>query len=92
MVRVGNGESISFWLDVWTGDEALAETYPALYSHYRSQDITVREVVTNGIQTALVPQLTAMTVDQMSSIQEMIAGSLTSVLAKVLTPEESIGC
>jgi len=39
----------SFWMDVWLGDEALAEVYPALYSHCTCKDVTVREVLDTGI-------------------------------------------
>ncbi|KAD5802516.1 hypothetical protein E3N88_13876 [Mikania micrantha] len=29
--EVGNGNSVSFWLDTWAGNKPLAETFPALF-------------------------------------------------------------
>lgn len=51
----------SFWMDVWLGDEALAEVYPALYSHCTCKDVTVREVLDTRIQTIFAPRLTTLT-------------------------------
>jgi len=34
-VSIGNGCRTSFWLDLWLGDQTLAQRFPALYSHSR---------------------------------------------------------
>lgn len=41
----GDGETCSFWLDVWHGDEALPDIRPAVASHCTRKDATVKEVL-----------------------------------------------
>lgn len=68
-VQIGDGACTSFWMDVWLGDEALAEVYPALYSHCTCKDVTVREVLDTGIQTIFVPRLTTLALEQLRRVE-----------------------
>jgi len=43
-VDLGDGTTCSFWSDVWTGDESLADTYPALFSHCTHKHATVSQM------------------------------------------------
>jgi hypothetical protein len=45
---VNNGESISFWLDRWTGDKPLCLEFPVLYYLALNQGCTVREIAERG--------------------------------------------
>jgi hypothetical protein len=47
-VKLEDGHSCSFWRDVWFADDALADVYPALFSHYTNQEATVNEVLQHG--------------------------------------------
>lgn len=57
-VHINNGASTSFWLDTWSGDQALAKTYPALFSHAKNENVSVAEVVNTGLHHQLLPRLT----------------------------------
>jgi hypothetical protein len=56
-VALGDGNSCSFWSDVWTEDEALADTYPALFSHCTFKEATVFQMLQTGLQQTLVSRL-----------------------------------
>jgi hypothetical protein len=56
-VDLGDGTTCSFWSDVWTGDESLADTYPALFSHCTHKQATVSQMFQTGLQQTLVPRL-----------------------------------
>lgn len=36
--RVGNGESTSFWKDIWVGAISLKSAFPRLYALYTQKD------------------------------------------------------
>jgi hypothetical protein len=42
-VIIGNGQQTSFWMDVWLGDDALADRFPALFSHCTKKEASVQE-------------------------------------------------
>jgi len=56
-VQLGDGRSCSFWTDVWISDKALADVYPALFSHCTNQEIMVSGLMVAGLQHSLVPRL-----------------------------------
>jgi len=56
-VDIGNGKSTSFWDDVWLGDEALADRYPLVLSHYNFKRATVSEIIGHGIENYMVPRV-----------------------------------
>jgi hypothetical protein len=77
-VVLGNGQSCSFWLDVWIGDEALADSFPALYSHCNKKDATVSEMIQDGLQNSLVPRLSRRAQHELAQTQQMIADTTLS--------------
>jgi hypothetical protein len=44
-VSLGDGKARSFWSDVWCADEALADVYPALFSHCTKKNANVNEMM-----------------------------------------------
>jgi exonuclease III len=71
-VEIGDGGSCSLWNDVWAGEECLADKYPAIYSHCNIKVQTVREAKLSGIQHTLVPRLSAIAVQEMHLVQQLI--------------------
>ena len=48
-VEIGNGDKTSFWEDHWTANASLASMFPRLFSISTNKEITVREVLEQGI-------------------------------------------
>lgn len=46
--EVGDGVMTHFWLDRWSGQASLRETFPSLYAICNEPDATVAEVCRNG--------------------------------------------
>ncbi|WMV14448.1 hypothetical protein MTR67_007833 [Solanum verrucosum] len=44
--KVGNGEKVAFWNDIWCGQEALKHAFPVLHSLSQGQEATVAELWT----------------------------------------------
>lgn len=62
---VGNGHSVKFWLDRWTGQCALQTVYPNLFSIVYDQNILVSQVCSaNGIQIEVARQLVGVYYDE----------------------------
>ncbi|KAG5611955.1 hypothetical protein H5410_023236 [Solanum commersonii] len=51
--KVGNGTIISFWKDVWIGQETLMQIFPGLFSFCSNLDITIVESWSNGWDISL---------------------------------------
>ncbi|CAD6213646.1 unnamed protein product [Miscanthus lutarioriparius] len=86
-VDLGDGKSTSFWFDVWYGDDALGDTYPALLSHCRQQDVSVQQVVEDGLQGTMVSRLSTMAAQQLQEMQNVIdAVNLTEDMDRRLSP------
>jgi hypothetical protein len=45
---VGNGESVRFWLDWWTGEGPLATSFPVLFSFVSVPSISIAELAGSG--------------------------------------------
>jgi len=75
-VSIGDGKSCSFWSDVWLGDDALEEVYPALYSHCNSKNASVREMLTVGLHNTMVPRLTPQASSELASVQAAISNQV----------------
>jgi hypothetical protein len=43
LVKLGNGQNTSFWLDSWLRNKPLSIQYPALFSHVQNPNITVAD-------------------------------------------------
>ncbi|OVA12591.1 hypothetical protein BVC80_9013g47 [Macleaya cordata] len=46
-LQVRNGTSIYLWIDRWTGQGTLKESYPQLYKLSRTKKATIAEAITN---------------------------------------------
>lgn len=82
-VQIGNGTTCSFWMDVWLGDEALADRCPALYSHCVAKDASVSEMVTIGLQQTMVPRLSNRATLELQEVQGEMAN-----LQLIRTPDQ----
>ena len=71
--EVHDGRGTTFWLDAWNGDDDLATSFPALFSHVRSPEVSVRDVVDQGLQTMLVPRLTAEAERELAEVEGLLA-------------------
>jgi len=72
-VKIGDGATCSFWLDVWHGDEALADICPALFSHCTRKDDTVKEVILSGLRPGLVPRLSQTALQELQYVEGVLA-------------------
>lgn len=71
-VTIRDGQTTSFWHDVWDGDDSLAERYPELYSHSKMQEITVAQAAGDGLRQSLVCRRTATADQQLHVVTELI--------------------
>ncbi|CAO2185858.1 unnamed protein product [Urochloa humidicola] len=79
--EVKNGESTNFWCDLWSQAGRLCDAFPLLYSHATNAEISVAEVMREGLDTYLVPRITRAGRDELIKLQSVLA-------AIVLTEEE----
>lgn len=77
-VSIGDGRTCSFWSDVWLGYEALADVYLALYSHCNSKNVSVKEMLEEGLQHTLVPRLSLQASSELALAQGAIANTVLS--------------
>lgn len=62
-------------MDVWFADDALADIYPALFSHCTKKDATVREIFQSGLGPHLVPMLSQAAELELPLVEHVIASS-----------------
>ena len=74
-VAIGNGQHTSFWMDAWLGDDALADRFPALFSHCTKKEASVQEIVDNGLTGAFVSRLSNVASAQLQSLQELLSNA-----------------
>jgi hypothetical protein len=43
--KIGDGESVRFWEDVWLGEHSLAHQYPSLYNIAQTKNVLVADVL-----------------------------------------------
>ncbi|KAF5201391.1 hypothetical protein FRX31_009021, partial [Thalictrum thalictroides] len=48
--KVGTGERIQFWDDVWQGNQAFRQRFPAMYIVSNSKNATVRDMQQHQVQ------------------------------------------
>ena len=72
-VELGDGKSTAFWHDVWTGEESIAERFPALYSHCMLPNQPVHLIVAEGLRCHLVPRLTAEAILELATVNELLS-------------------
>jgi len=68
-IDLGDGISTSFWFDVWEGDEALADIFPALFSHCTQKEATISELLSAGLQQSLLPRLSRQAAAELPLLQ-----------------------
>lgn len=71
-VQLGDGRSTLFWTDVWTGDEALEDRFPSLFSYCLNKECTVQNAVTNGLQDSFVNRLSAQARHELSILNGLV--------------------
>jgi hypothetical protein len=62
-------------MDVCFADDALADVYPALFSHCSKKDATVREIFQSGLGPHLVPTLSQAAELELPLVEHVIASS-----------------
>ncbi|CAN6352985.1 unnamed protein product [Urochloa humidicola] len=70
--EVYNGESTNFWLDRWLSAGRLQSLFPLLASHSTSLEVTVAQIVTDGIQQHLMPRLTRAALEELVKLQTLL--------------------
>src|SRR4051794_7927267 len=75
-VIVGDGRRTSFWMDSWHPCGAVSAAFPALYTHTMDAEATVWQVRAGGLDSLLVPRLTAAGVRDRSALLALIDGAL----------------
>lgn len=71
-VQLGDGCNTSFWHDVWSGDDSMAERFPELYTHCKDQEISVKKVQL-GLSNSLVPRLSLVVTEQLTEITQILS-------------------
>lgn len=69
-VQIGDGATTSFWHDVWQGDECFADRFPALLTHCRKHNQTVRTIVEDGLERHLVPRVSTIAQAQLQTLRQ----------------------
>jgi hypothetical protein len=59
-------------MDVWHGDEALTDMFPALYSHCTDKDASVSDMVVSGVRQKLVPRLSGRALRELQDAEEIL--------------------
>lgn len=71
-MKLGNGESTSFWHDAWEGEDSLADRFPALLSHCKNDSLTVKHAKLNGLEQVLVPRLTGQARSELQHVRQLL--------------------
>ena len=86
-VELGNGQNALFWSDVWTGEGAFSDRFPALYSHCQDQEITVAQAMQSGLEGNFVRRLSSQAADQLQQIRCIMGDTvLTNESDKRISP------
>ncbi|KAF8779507.1 hypothetical protein HU200_002560 [Digitaria exilis] len=77
LVKLGDGETTSFWHDTWSEAGVLRDALPAIFSHCLDPDATVAEVLSAGglTRSGLQPRLTTAAGAEL----ELLRGALEAV-------------
>ena len=67
-VCVGDGRATSFWKDVWIGDDALADRFPRLFTHCTNKELSVRQMLDDGLSHSFVNRLSPQASDELSQL------------------------
>lgn len=75
-VQIGDGRTTSFWQDCWLLSTPIAETFPMLFSHTTSPNISVHEATHTDIRMQLQPRLTNAARDELRCCRIAFSKSL----------------
>jgi hypothetical protein len=71
--RVADGRNTSFWNDLWLPtDQPMSVVFPAPYSHFRRGDMSVKEVLEQGIRSLLQPRLSPRAASELEELHLML--------------------
>lgn len=72
IVEIADGSGTSFWNDVWYQDKALADRFPAIFSHCKRKEDSVREAVLANLDNAFVPRISTQAASELQQIRIII--------------------
>ncbi|CAN6233698.1 unnamed protein product [Urochloa humidicola] len=70
--EVHNGEATSFWQDRWLSAGRLQDAFPLLYTHALHTEISVADVVRDGLPRHLVPRLSRAAQGELQKLDELL--------------------
>lgn len=73
MVQVADGRSTHFWEDNWLDGCPLSSAYEALHSHSIHPDVSVHEVITNGLRRHLATRLTTAAATKLAVLEDLLS-------------------
>jgi hypothetical protein len=82
-VEVGDGRTTSFWRDCWTSVGPLADAYPALFTHARRAEASVRHVLGSQLRLAFAPRLSSVASSELAALTALLDGVVLSDAADV---------
>ena len=86
-VVVGDGQSTSFWHDIWLGEECLSERFHLLQSHCEHTDQSVSDIVIGGLRRHLAPRVTTEALGELAQVEALLSQvTLTATFDKRNSP------
>jgi hypothetical protein len=76
--ELGDGKTTLFWTDVWTGDEALEDRFPRLFSHCIRKSATVQQVIDSNLQGYFVNRMSNEALLELQQLNAIIQDSQLS--------------
>jgi hypothetical protein len=74
-VQLGDEETTLFWRDVWSGNDALADHFPALFSHCTQKEATARHTILSNLEHAFVNRLSTQARVDLQQVRVIIVQS-----------------
>lgn len=70
---MSNGIDTSFWRDRWLSAGRLSDMFPRLLTHTVNENVTVAQVVTNGLESHLTARLSVQAASELVKIIDLLA-------------------
>lgn len=74
-IHVGDGNTTSFWWDVWSGNSSMATKFPCLLSHCNDTSASLSQVVQLGILQFLVPRLSPQAACELVQVDQLLSAT-----------------